>query len=253
MNLPQVVARNEWLKVRTDLLAKEKEFTRQRDALSAARRKLPMVKLDKEYQFQGSDGSVSMHDLFDGRRQLIVYHFMFDPSWTEGCKGCSFIMDSISGNVLHLAARDTSTVAVSRAPFATFETFKKRMGWDVPWYSSFGTDFNYDFHVTLDPGRGDYVYNYAGVDSLIEAGEQINAKGEMPGLSVFIRDGDSIFHTYSTYARGLDMLLTPYHMLDMTPLGRQEPPGQNMAWLRHHDKYEPQALIGVGHCCESKS
>jgi len=182
MNLPKVATRNEWLKARTDLLAKEKEFTRQRDALSATRRKLPMVKVDNEYRFQGPDGALNLIDLFDGRRQLIVYHFMFDPSWTEGCKACSFIMDSISGNVSHLAARDTSAVAVSLAPYTTIEPFKNRMGWAVPWYSSFGTNFNYDFHVTLDPDRGDHVYNYASVESHIKAGEQITPKGEMPGL-----------------------------------------------------------------------
>lgn len=250
--MPKIVTRNEWLKARTDLLAKEKEFTRQRDALSSARRELPMVKIEKEYRFQGPEGDLSLSDLFDGRRQLIVYHFMIDPTWTEGCKGCSFILDSISGNVPHLAARDTAAVAVSRAPYPMIEPFRKRMGWNVPWYSSFGTDFNYDFHVTMDPERGTHVYNYSTVESLVEAGEPINAKGEMPGLSVFIHDGDGIYHTYSTYARGLDMFLTTYHMLDVTPLGRQEPPGENMGWLRHHDRYEPQVLIGLGHCCEAK-
>jgi predicted dithiol-disulfide oxidoreductase (DUF899 family) len=253
MSLPKIVGRDEWQKARKDLLAKEKEFTRQRDALSAARRKLPMVKVEKQYEFESPDGSLSLHDLFDGRRQLVVYHFMFDPSWTEGCKGCSFIMDNLSGNIAHLAARDTTTVAVSRAPLKTIDPFRKRMSWSVPWFSSFETDFNYDFHVTMDRDHGDYTYNYVSVPTLIAAGEHAASKGEMPGLTVFLRDGENIFHTYSTYARGLDLLIATYNVLDLTPMGRQEPPGENMGWLRHHDKYAPEVLIGLGHCCEAKT
>jgi predicted dithiol-disulfide oxidoreductase (DUF899 family) len=248
MSPPKMVPQSEWLAARKDLLAKEKEFTRQRDALSAARRKLPMVKVEKNYAFESSNGPKTLRDLFEGRRQLITYHFMFDPSWTEGCKGCSFVMDNIASNICHLAARDTSVAAISRAPFAIIEPFKKRMGWNVPWFSSFGNEFNYDFHVTLDPEKSDYSYNYASVDPLIKAGEPCPPKGEMPGLSVFLREGDGIFHTYSSYARGLDMFLVTYNLLDVTPLGRQEEPGHHMAWLRHHDKYTAQAAAGHCHC-----
>jgi predicted dithiol-disulfide oxidoreductase (DUF899 family) len=247
VTLPKIVAQNEWLAARKDLLAKEKEFTKRRDALSAARRELPMVKVEKEYVFDGPNGPAPLRALFDGRRQLIVYHFMLDPTWDEGCKGCSFIMDNIEGNVGHLAARDTAVVAVSRAPLANIQAFRKRMGWTTPWVSSFGNDFNYDFHVTVDPDRGDYVYNYTSVEALAKAGKG-PATGELPGLSVFLRDGDNVFHTYSSFARGLDPLLTTYWLLDMTPLGRQEEKGQGMSWLRHHDKYAPQASAGHCHC-----
>jgi predicted dithiol-disulfide oxidoreductase (DUF899 family) len=247
MNRPKIVANSEWLAARKNLLAKEKEFTRQRDALSAARRALPMVKVEKEYSFDGPKGPVTLGDLFDGRPQLAVYHFMLDPSWDEGCKGCSFVMDSIDGNVVHLAARDTTLVAISRAPLKKIQAFQKRMGWTVPWYSSFGNDFNYDYHVTLDPERGDYVYDYASVETLAKAGKS-PAKGEMPGLSVFLGDGDSIYHTYSTYARGLEPLVSTYDLLDMTPLGRHEDEKNPMSWLRHHDKYAPQAAAGHCHC-----
>jgi predicted dithiol-disulfide oxidoreductase (DUF899 family) len=248
MNHPKIVANDEWLAARKDLLAKEKEFTRQRDALSAARRRLPMEKLTKAYSFDGPNGSESLLDLFEGRQQLIVYHFMLDPNWDEGCKGCSFVMDNLEGNVEHLAARDTTMVAISRAPLAKIQAFKKRMGWTIPWFSSAGSDFNYDFQVTLDPNHGDYVYNYSDVATNLKSGKRLPTSGEAPGLSVFLRDDDSIYHTYSTYGRGLDPLLNTYNLLDLTPLGRQEEPGKGMAWLRHHDKYEPQASAVHCHC-----
>jgi predicted dithiol-disulfide oxidoreductase (DUF899 family) len=248
MNRPTVVSRSEWLAARKELLIREKDFTRQRDALSAARRRLPVVELSKEYVFEGPDGPATLRELFQGRRQLIVYHFMLDPSWEEGCRGCSFVMDNLAGNVAHLAARDTSFVAISRAPVAKIERFKKRMGWAVPWFSSFGNDFNYDFHVTLDPKHGDYVYNYSDVAANVKAGKRLPSSGEAPGLSVFLRDGESVFHTYSMYGRGLDIFLNAYNLLDLTPLGRQEEPGKGMAWLRHHDRYEPQVAAAQCHC-----
>jgi len=235
MSLPKNVGQDEWLAARKELLAREKEFTRQRDALSEARRKLPMVKVEKDYQFEGPKGNVTLRDLFDGHRQLIVYHFMFDPTWSEGCKGCSFVMDNLQGGLVHLGARDTSFVAISRAPLEKLEPFKKRMGWTFPWFSSFDNEFNYDFRVTVKD-----FYNFAEADA--------SKKGEMPGLSVFVRDGENIFHTYSTYARGLDLFLDTYNLLDVTPLGRQEERGKHMDWLRHHDKYAPKILTEQCHC-----
>jgi predicted dithiol-disulfide oxidoreductase (DUF899 family) len=241
---PNAVSRAEWLVARTALLAKEKELTRQRDALNAERRRLPMVRIDKEYAFDSRGGKVRLLDLFEGRRQLIVYHFMFDPNWDEGCPACSFLVDNI-GHLAHLHARKASLALVSRAPLAKIEPFKKRLGWTVPWYSSFGSDFNYDFHVTLDEAVTPVEYNYRGKVELMDKGERYFTQGESHGLSVFLRDGGSIFHTYSTYARGTDLLVGTYNYLDLTPLGRQEdweePPGRSdspfLEWVRHHDRY----------------
>ncbi len=241
---PTIVSRNEWLAARKELLAREKELTRQRDALNAERRRLPMVRIEKPYVFEGPKGKVGLLDLFDRRRQLIIYHFMFDPSWDEGCPSCSFLVDNI-GHLAHLHARDTSLVLVSRAPLAKIEPFRKRMGWTVPWYSSFGSDFNYDFHVTMDEAVAPVEYNYREKAELVRKGETYFTEGESHGLSVFLRDGDRIFHTYSTYARGADLLDGTYNYLDLTPLGRQEdweePPGRSdspfLAWVRHHDRY----------------
>lgn len=220
MNHPHIVSGDEWLVARKELLTKEKEATRARDQLNAARRRLPMVKIEKEYLFEGPGGKARLFDLFDGRSLLIVYHFMFDPSWDEGCVGCSFIVDNI-GHLAHLHARDTSLGVVSRAPLTKSEPFKTRMNWTVPWFSSYGSDFNYDFHVTTDDG-------------------------ETGGVSVFLREGENLFHTYSTTARGIDLLHGTYNYLDLTPLGRQEdweePPGRSnspaMGWLRLHDTYD---------------
>ena len=238
MNHPTVVSQVEWLAARRQLLAQEKELTRQRDALSAERGKLPMVKVDKEYIFDRAQGPTNLLDLFQGRRQLIVYHFMFDPNWDEGCPSCSHFADTFNGAVVHLAARDTSFAAISRAPLAKIESFKKRMGWTFPWLSSFGSDFNRDFQVTLDETLGSLQYNYENAAKLVQAGKLWAAAGEFPGLSVFFRDGDSIFHTYSTYTRGLDAFLTTYNFLDLTPLGRQDAEGPNpQAWILHHDRY----------------
>src|SRR5262249_31626850 len=178
-------------------------------------------------------------------RQLIIYHFMFDPAWDEGCKSCSHLMDNTAGGVVHLAARDTAFVVTSRAPVAKIEAFKKRMGWPVRWLSSLRTDFNYDFHVTLDEANGSIEYNYGHVPTLLEAGKIWSAKGEMPGLSVFLRDRADIFHTYSTYQRGLDLLLNTYNYLDLTPLGRQEQGNRAQAWIRHHDRYSAEAPLTI--------
>jgi predicted dithiol-disulfide oxidoreductase (DUF899 family) len=237
MDRPPIVSRAEWLVARKALLAKEKESTRQRDALSAERRKLPMVKVDKEYVFEGPDGRRTLLDLFEGRRQLIIYHFMFDPTWDEGCKSCSHLIDNCAGSIVHLAARDTSFAVISRAPLPKIEAFKKRMGWTFPWLSSFANDFNYHFNVTLDEDKSSYEYNYENAKTLRQAGKIWSLKGEMPGLSVFLRDDDKVFHTYSTYQRGLDLLLNTYSYLDLSPLGRQEDGERVQGWLRHHDKY----------------
>ena len=232
MGVPTVVSKEEWLQARKDLLAKEKEFTRQRDALAAQRRSMPAVKVEKQYTFQGPDGPISLADLFAGRPQLIVYHFMFDPAWEEGCKSCSFLADSFDGSVSHLAARDTSFVAVSRAPLGKLQAFQQRMGWNFPWISSEGTDFNYDFHVTMEEGKPNVEYNF-----MIIPAAALPAR-EMPGLSVFLKEGDEIYHTYSAYARGLDHLINTYNYLDLTPLGRHEEGlPWPMAWVNHHDKY----------------
>jgi predicted dithiol-disulfide oxidoreductase (DUF899 family) len=234
---PKTVSRAEWLVARKELLKKEKEFTRQRDALSAERRKLPMVKIEKEYVFESPTGRTTLRDLFGSHRQLIIYHFMFDPDWEEGCKSCSHFIDNVAGSVVHLAARDTSFAFVSRAPLQKIESFKKRMGWSFLWLSSFGNDFNYDFGVTLDPEKADYEYNYASAKALLAAGKVWFAKGEMPGLSVFFLESDDVLHSYSTYQRGLDLPLNTYNLLDLTPLGRQEEGERIQGWIRHHDRY----------------
>ncbi len=231
METPKVVSRDAWVAARKELLAKEKAWSRQRDALSAERRNLPMVRIEKEYAFQGPEGRRTLADLFEGKRQLLVYHFMFDPAWDEGCPSCSFVADNFASGLVHLAARDTAFAVISRAPLDKIDRFKKRMGWTFPWLSSLGTDFNYDFQVTLDKNHTEY--NYAPVSAQPADRPQ---EGEREGLSVFLRDGDRLFHTYSTYQRGLDPLLNTYNFLDLTPLGRQEEEGI-MRWVRHHDKY----------------
>jgi predicted dithiol-disulfide oxidoreductase (DUF899 family) len=231
MERPKIVSRDEWTAARKRLLAKEKKLTVQRDALSAERRRLPMVEVEKAYTFEGPQGRRTLADLFEGRRQLLVYHFMFGPDWDEGCPACSFVADNFAGSLVHLAARDTTLAVISRAPLDKITPFKKRMGWTFPWLSSFGTDFNHDFQVTLDKGHA--VYNYAPVSA--QPADRPH-EGEREGLSVFLRDGARVFHTYSTYQRGLDAFLNTYNFLDLTPLGRQEGDGI-MRWLRHHDKY----------------
>lgn len=225
-----IVSQDEWLAARKALLQREKEFTHARDALSAARRALPWVKVEKAYVFDGPDGKETLAELFAGRSQLVVYHFMLGPDWDEGCKSCSFWADNYNGIDVHLAHRDVTLIAVSRAPLAKIEAFKKRMGWSFKWVSSFGNDFNRDFHVSFTPEelKGDVYYNY-------EMGRF--PADEAPGVSVFAREGDAVYHTYSCYARGLDILNGAYNILDLVPKGRDEG-GQNMAWLRHHDRYE---------------
>ena len=238
MDQPKVVSHEEWTRARVELLAKEKELDRQRDALSAARRGLPMEKVEKQYVFEGpalSDApkKQTLLELFGKHKQLIVYHFMFDPSWQEGCKSCSFLADSFDVPSVHLAARDTSFVVISRAKLPVLAAFEKRMGWSFPWYSSFETDFNLDYHVTFRPedkAAGKTEYNYK---------PQSFPSAEAPGASVFLRDGSDVFHTYSTYSRGLDHLINTYNFLDLTPIGRNEAGlSHGMAWVRHHDKYE---------------
>ena len=227
----QIVSRDEWLAARTALLAQEKEFTRARDRLSEERRKLPWVIVDKHYVFDGPDGKETLSDLFAGRNQLLVYHFMFGPDWTEGCPSCSFWADSYNGIVAHLSHRDVSLVAISRAPLEKLEAYKARLGWSFRWVSSYGNDFNRDYQVSFTPDeQKSAVYNY-----------QPNGFGssEAPGVSVFVKGEDGrIFHTYSCYARGLDALNSAYQLLDLVPKGRDEQGlPYPMAWVRRHDKY----------------
>jgi predicted dithiol-disulfide oxidoreductase (DUF899 family) len=208
---PKIVSQDEWLAARKDLLTREKEVTRHNDRVSAERRRLPMVRVEKEYVFDGPKGKRSLKDLFDGRRQLIVYHFMFDPAWEKGCPGCTGYVNAI-GDLSLLNERDTTFALISRAPLAKLEAYKAEKGWSLPWYSSFGSDFNYDYQVSFR--KGDTAYNYASRDS--------DDEGEGPGLSVFFRIGDDIYHTYSSYARGNEARTDAYSLLDATPYGRQE-------------------------------
>ena len=227
MSLPQIVSRDEWLAARTALLAREKELTRARDALNAERRRLPMVEITKPYVFTGPDGEASLLDLFGGHLQLILGHMMFDPSQEDGCPSCSAGADDVSrGLVEHLHTRDTELVYVSRAPIEKLERWKAKKGWFVPWYSSYGSDFNYDFDVTLDASVKPPVYNYGDRQAYERAGSEhpfdYEQPTEMPGTSCFLRDGDRVFHTYSSYARGAEMTGGSYYFLDLTALGRQE-------------------------------
>ena len=227
MTLPQIVSRDEWLLARKELLAKEKELTRRRDALNAERRRLPMVGIEKDYVFDGPDGEARLVDLFEGRLQLIVGHFMFDPSWDDGCPSCSAGADEVADGLLaHLHTRSTTLAYVSRAPLAKIEDYKARKGWTFPWYSSYGSDFNYDFHVTLDEAVAPVEYNYRSAVEHEQSGTDYYVAGEqpieMPGASYFLRDGDRVFHTYSTFARGAEQTGGSYYFLDLTALGRQE-------------------------------
>jgi predicted dithiol-disulfide oxidoreductase (DUF899 family) len=232
VNLPQVVSQDEWRAARDRLLAKEKEATRARDALAAERRRMPMARIDKEYAFEGPDGKATLLDLFDGRRQLVLYHFMFAPDvegWpSAGCSGCSMVVDNV-GHLAHLHARDTSFVLVSRAPLTNIERYRERMGWEIPWYSSADSDFNVDFGVTTDAG-------------------------ETFGLSVFLRDADDVFRTYFTDGRGVEALGSNWTFLDLTPLGRQEdwedspdgrPQTRPYVWWRRHDEYEAAVVTAT--------
>ena len=241
---PQVASHEEWLVARRQLLEQEKALTRQLDALNVQRRALPMVEVTADYRFTGPEGEVGLAELFAGHRQLIVYHFMFHRDKGEGCPGCSFLTDNI-GHPAHLHARDTNLVLVSNAPLAELEAFKKRMGWKLPWYSSFGSRFNYDFHVSIDASQAPVEYNYRDQAELARMGQLDMVKGELPGASVFLRDGERVFHTYSTYARGLDILMNAHHFLDLTPFGRGEGwdgmanlEGKGLNWVRLHDQYD---------------
>jgi predicted dithiol-disulfide oxidoreductase (DUF899 family) len=234
IELPKLASRDEWLTARKELLKQEKELTRQRDALSAKRRELPWVRVEKEYVFDTPKGKQTLANLFDGRSQLVVNHFMLGPGWKEGCVGCSFGADHIEGALVHLEHHDVTVVVVSRAPLHEIEAYKKRMGWRFNWVSSYDSDFNYDYHVSFtkeDVTQGRVYYNFEMTEALIE---------ELPGLSVFYKDaaGD-IFHTYSSYARGAEELLGTYMVLDLTPKGRNETgPNHNlMDWVRRHDEY----------------
>ena len=231
MDQHRIVPRDQWLAARRDFLVKEKEFTRLRDELSSQRRELPWEKVEKDYVFDGPNGKESLGDLFAGKSQLIVYHFMFDPNWDAGCKSCSFWADNFERLPVHLKHRDISLVATSRAPLAKLEAYAKRLGWTFKLVSSGGNDFNYDYHVSFTPEeveKGELDYNY---------GKLKMRTTEMPGISVFYKDkSGAIFHTYSCYARGLDMMNTAYHYIDLTPKGRDEGEGI-MAWLRRNDEY----------------
>jgi predicted dithiol-disulfide oxidoreductase (DUF899 family) len=230
---PRVVSRAEWIAARKELLKKEKELTKQRDALAAERRTLPWVKMDKEYVFDTPSGKKKVADLFEGKSQLIVYHLMFGPEWAEACPSCSLNMDHTDGALVHLAQRDVSFVAISRAPIDKIEAFKKRMGWRFNWVSSYGSDFNYDYHVSFtkeERAKGKVEYNY----ELTEFPSE-----EAPGISVFYKDkAGNIFHTYSAYARGTETTMNTYNYLDYVPKGRDEDALPfTMSWVRHHDRY----------------
>ena len=241
----RVVSRDEWVAERRALLAREKEVTRLRDQIARERRALPWVRVDKEYAFDTPEGRRTLSELFQGRHQLLVQHFMLAPGWEEGCPNCSFMADHSDGMNVHLAHRDVTLVAVSRAPLAEIERFRRRMGWQFKWVSSHGTDFNYDFGVSFPPAevaKGELNYNY---------GTWPYAHDELPGISVFYRDDAGVvFHTYSTYARGVEVMMGTYSMLDLTPKGRDESYVDNrkVRWIRHHDRYEPAPAAGS--CCQ---
>lgn len=243
MQQHKVVSRDEWSAARKVLLAKEKELTRARDQLSADRRALPWVKVEKPYIFETPGGRRSLAELFDGKSQLLVYHFMLGPDWEEGCPSCSYLADHFDGAVIHLAQRDVALVVVSRAPLSQIATFKQRMGWRFNWVSSFGSDFNFDYHVSFpaDQVNSEVNYNYE---------KQVVGSDEMPGASAFFKaDNGDVFHTYSAYARGLDILVGAYNWLDLTPKGRDEDNlPWSMAWVRHHDRYE--AAKAESACCQ---
>ena len=236
MTTHTIVTREKWLEARLDLLAAEKDLTRRSDEVARLRRQLPWVRVEKNYVFEGPDGRETLADLFDGRSQLIVQQFMLAPGWEQGCKSCSFMADHTDGMTVHLAHRDATMAAISHAPIAEIERFRRRMGWQFRWVSSFGTDFNFDFGVSFTPeerAKGKIDYNF---------GDWPLVGEEWPGVSVFAKDnaGD-VFHTYSTYGRGVEVMMGTYRMLDLTPKGRDETgDAARMGWVRHHDRYEPE-------------
>jgi predicted dithiol-disulfide oxidoreductase (DUF899 family) len=234
MPMHKIVSQDEWLAARKSFLAAEKEFTHARDELSRKRRELPWVKVDKNYVFDGPNGRQTLAELFGGRSQLMIYHFMLGPGWEQGCPSCSYLTDHFDGAAIHLAHRDVTFLLVSRAPISEIEAFKKRMGWRLKWVSSFGNDFNRDYHVSFSKDeleKKQVYYNYHLTSFPAE---------EAPGLSVFIKnEAGEVFHTYSTYGRGLDILVGTYNMLDLAPKGRDEDGLTfSMAWVRHHDRYD---------------
>jgi predicted dithiol-disulfide oxidoreductase (DUF899 family) len=228
-----IVSPAEWEKARKALLAKEKELTRARDALSQARRELPWERVEKRYVFDGPKGEETLSELFAGRSQLIVYHFMFAPEWAAGCKSCSFWADNFERNVIHLAHRDATMIAISRAPVEKLLAFQKRLGWTFKWVSSGRSDFNYDYRVSFEAGKPGQIYNFA---------PKTSAASDLPGISVFYRDGDgSIYRTYSTYTRGIEMMNAAFSYLDLLPKGRDEEAQRAMSWLRLRDEYDVPA------------
>jgi len=233
MKTHKVVSNKAWLAARKTLLGKEKKFTRLRDELNRQRRKLPWEKVDKEYVFDGPDGQATLAELFGGNSQLIVYHFMFAPGWKEGCSHCSFWCDHFDAATVHLNQRDTTLAVISRAPLKEIRPFNKRMGWKFNWLSSFKNDFNFDYHVSFTPEQvksGALPYNYSIWKVKMD---------EMPGMSVFYKDpSGEVFHTYSTYARGIELLNTTYNLLDLTAKGRDENPDRPQDWVRFHDEYK---------------
>jgi len=246
VSLPKVASPLEWRAARVELLAEEKAMTRARDALNTKRRELPMVKIEKEYAFKGPDGEAGLVDLFEGRLQLMVGHFMFDPSWDDGCSSCSAGADEMSNGLLeHLHTRDTTFAYVSRAPLEKIQDYKARKGWTFPWYSSYGSDFNYDFHVTMDESVAPIEYNYKTLAEHEQAGTAYYFAGEQPseqpGTSCFLREDDEVFHTYSSFARGAEMTGGSYYFLDLTALGRQEeweePKGRSDAGREAHPDF----------------
>jgi len=237
---PKVVSQEEWLAARKELLSKEKDLTRQRDALAEERRKLPWVKVEKNYVFDTASGKKTLADLFGGKSQLVIYHFMLGPDWEQGCPSCSLLGDHLDGIGIHLAQRDVNLMMVSRAPFAKIDEFKKRMGWRFPWASSYASDFNFDYGVsaTKEDAAKETIYNYAPTKFPSE---------DRPGMSVFYKNANGeVFHTYSFYARGLEDMMALYMILDRVPKGRDE--GElsfPMAWVRHHDRYPESNIVGV--------
>ncbi len=241
-----IVSEQQWLEARKALLAKEKEFSRARDELNRQRRALPWVRVDKNYVFDGPQGPVALTNLFGGKSQLLIYHFMLGPSWAKGCPSCSFLADHFDGATIHLAQRDVTLVVVSRAPLPEIEAYRRRMGWQFPWVSSHGNGFNFDYHVSFTPdeqARGEANYNYSIGKFPSE---------EAPGISAFIKDETgAVFHTYSAYARGLDTLIGTYNFLDMAPNGRDEDSlPWTMAWVRRHDEYESAPVKPAAACCD---
>ena len=252
MQAPKVVSHDNWLKARRELLAAEKALTHQRDELTRRRMAMPWERVEKDYVFDTPEGKRKLAELFEGRRQLIVQHFMLGPGWEQGCPSCSYMADHTDGMTIHLAHRDVTFVAISRAPLAEIERFRRRMGWKFKWVSSNGTDFNYDFHVSFTPeekARNEVTYNFA---------KQPYEHDELPGISVFYKDDSgAVFHTYSAYRRGVEAMMGTYNLLDLTPKGRDEQDDDyGMQWVRHHDRY-PDAVESAGKhdkssCCAAE-